>query len=106
MPDFASSLEGPFELDKGPIVEIEVAVSSARERALLFEKRLVPQPVSTKAFLDTGSTGTAIDYRLMDKLSLPALDYTRYRTPGGLKFAPTCYPKLTIPTAPTPWSSD
>src|ERR1039457_2847818 len=97
MPDFISSLEGAFDLENGPLVDIEVAVNQTREDALRGAGKRVPDPVQTKAFLDTGSTGTAIDFKLAERLSLPAVDYMPYRTPGGRKFAPTCRPKLLLP---------
>lgn len=57
---------------EGPMVDVALGWSDARARQLRLALRPVPQPVTTRALIDTGAEMTCVDTGLVRALGLPA----------------------------------
>jgi hypothetical protein len=66
----------------GPLVDILVGVSQARQEALLRAGQPVPQVVQIRALIDTGASATCIDPAELQKLGLSPTGVIAVHTPS------------------------
>ena len=66
----------------GPLIDLLVSVSSPRRDALTKAGLPVPNPVSLRALIDTGASGTCIDPTIIQQLGMPPSGSTLIHTPS------------------------
>jgi hypothetical protein len=66
----------------GPLIDILVGVSEAREEALLRVGQVVPTPVRIRGLIDTGASCTCIDPSALQSLGLTPTGSTPMLTPS------------------------
>lgn len=84
----------------GPLLEIFVAVTAAREKALTDNSLPVPAPVLVRMLIDTGASHTMIEESALKPLALTATGCVGCHTPstaGKPKIADLYDVKITIP---------
>lgn len=87
----------------GPIVNAVVAVSQPRAQVLRAAGQPVPTPVTIRALIDTGASGTCIDPSVLTALQLPQRGSVLVNTPttGAAPVSAAQYDvALIIPGAP------
>ncbi len=65
----------------GPIVDILVGVSQARQQALQRASQAIPPPVQIRALVDTGASCTCIDPSVLGRLGLAPTGTAPIHTP-------------------------
>jgi len=68
----------------GVLMDVTIGVDAITSQALLAAGHLVPNPIITKALVDTGCTVTSIDQTLVTSLNLRTLGFTRIATANGI----------------------
>ncbi len=66
----------------GPQIQLWVAVSEPRRKALLAANQPVPPPCVLRALIDTGATCTALDMNAIQRLQIPVMGQTSLHTPS------------------------
>jgi hypothetical protein len=66
----------------GPILPVYVGVSPERASILTENQRTIPDPVRGLHLVDSGASVTAIDYRIIQQLGLPASGMAEIATPS------------------------
>ena len=54
----------------GPLIDVWIAPSAVRQRALQLEGKPIPNPVLAKALIDTGASHTVVDIGIITQLDL------------------------------------
>jgi hypothetical protein len=67
----------------GPVVEIQLAISSALEATLRRSVQAIPTPISLTAVVDTGSSRSAIQRGLPTQLGLRPINIVAVQTPSS-----------------------
>jgi hypothetical protein len=83
----------------GPLVRVELGISTASRRRLRTAKSPIPQSLTLTALIDTGAEITCIDPRIVGRLSLqPGGSYAPINAPGlgGLVFPDSYDIDLTV----------
>ena len=65
-----------------PLIDVWISVSTARAAALKQAGQRVPNPVRARTLIDTGASGTALDPRVLQSLSLTPTGTAHIRTPS------------------------
>lgn len=68
---------------EGPVLEVEVAVSSSLARYLAEKKLPIPEPVKGMALIDSGATGSAVDREVIGQLGVKPMGERTVFTAGG-----------------------
>jgi hypothetical protein len=87
LPSFTSQI--PNLQSVGPIVELQIAVGTPVQNALVATGHAVPLPVRAVAMVDTGATGTVVQRGLLAPLQLNPVGATHINTPSSTNVA--CY---------------
>jgi len=74
----------------GPVVELIVGISTAREAALKLAGKPRPSPIILRCLIDTGATGTCLDSGAIGPLGLSPTGTTPITTPSTGKTPHTC----------------
>ncbi|MFZ0226565.1 MAG: aspartyl protease family protein [Mycobacterium sp.] len=92
---------GDLEHD-GPLLAVDLSISSALQRSLEAQKQHVPQSVRCNGLIDTGSSRTVIRLGLARKLRLNPVSTVRARTASGAEEACGVYSvQLILPNGST-----
>ena len=83
----------------GPVVQIQVEVSSPLSQRLVADKQSVPPPVSGAGLVDTGATFSAIDLKVVSRLGLQPIGAAITGTAAGRRPASVYAVKFTLPGA-------
>lgn len=72
----------------GALVDVQIGFSATQTQRLRSALRPIPQPISTRALLDTGAEATGVDQALIQALGLPTRGSVLANLPahGGLTF--------------------
>ena len=66
--------------DNEPVFECLVATGGLQEKDLIAGGHQVPQPVSIKCLIDTGSDFVTLDHKLVEQLALKAFGFVSVAT--------------------------
>lgn len=86
-------------LQNGPVVAVQLEVSSALGKRLGDEGKPIPQPITGTGLIDTGATFSAIDTSIAAKLGLEPTGLVKVGTAKGAHEAPIYSLKITLPSA-------
>ena len=106
IPDTVSAVEVDISLESGARIDLLVQVGDTRADELARAKKPVPNPMRIKGLIDTGASGVALDYTVAIALGLQPTNYTPHLIPGGRKYAPVIYPKITVVMQPLSFEMD
>lgn len=70
---------------RGPVAQVNIAVSAAAETALTGAGEAVPPPVQVAALIDTGASVTAISQGIAQQLGLQPVGVLPVTTPSSLR---------------------
>lgn len=96
MPSFTSQVANLENV--GPIVELNLTLSSSLETQICKDSQTIPAPISITGLIDTGATRTVIQQGLAKKLGLLPVGTTLISTPSSTNV--NCYEyfvKLILP---------
>jgi len=68
---------------RGPLLQVNITVTSAAEDALTAASQPVPPPVQVPALIDTGATGSAIAPGIAQQLGLQPVGVMNVSTPSS-----------------------
>lgn len=66
----------------GPLVDIQVGVTAFRAAVLAALGQAIPAPVTIRALVDTGASGTCLDTRVIQQLNLSPTGFVHVLTPS------------------------
>lgn len=68
---------------RGPIAQVNIAVSAAAESALMAAGQAIPPPIQVTALIDTGASVTAISQGIAQQLGLQPVGMQPVSTPSS-----------------------
>lgn len=83
----------------GPMVQVQIEVSTALSKRLLAEHAPVSQPETGNALVDTGATFSAIDVSIAKRLNLEPIGTATTGTAAGKQTVAVFALKISIPGA-------
>lgn len=86
----------------GPLLMVEVSVPTLIAQVLQKEKKLIPNPITGKALIDTGAQTTCVDEGALKALGLLPVGQIGVSTPDGSNMMLQYPVKLEFPASPIP----
>ena len=77
---------------RGPVVQISVTLEQSFAAALAQQSKIVPQPVTGLALIDTGASNTCIDDEAAKSTNLPIIDVGAMHSASHAKTPSNIYP--------------
>jgi hypothetical protein len=90
MPSFTTQL--PDLMAMGPVIDVNLTISSITENFLLKNNKRIPIPVQAVAMIDTGAARTVIRNDIIKKFNLKPVGVTLINTPSSTNIQ--CYEYL------------
>lgn len=76
---------------RGPVLQANIAVAAAAEKALTDAGQPIPAPVQVTALIDTGATGSAISKGIAQRLGLQPVGVIPVSTPSSANVPMSLY---------------
>jgi hypothetical protein len=96
IPESIAFVQPSYKPGVGYLIDLIIGVSDSRRIEMEKAKIPVPDSVQVKGLIDTGATGTAMDYSIAQMLGLQPTDYTAYSMAGTRKYAPMIWPTIVV----------
>jgi predicted aspartyl protease len=77
---------------RGPVVQVAVTLEQAFSAALAQQGKLIPQPSTGLALIDTGASNTCIDDDAARSMNLPVIDVGSMHSASHAKIPSNIYP--------------
>lgn len=79
-------------LGRGPCIQVTVSVAQAIAEQLVQQGKVVPEPISGMALIDTGASSTCIDQGAAEKLGVPVINVVKMASASHAETDANVYP--------------